>query len=70
MVDIGSCLQQSLDYLSVSILSSYPQRNIAILYESMRDKRTVIAREDDCCSKERRERAKLKDQNSNEKEHP
>ena len=46
MVDIGSCLQQSLDCLGVSHPSSYPQRKSAILYESMRDKRTVIASED------------------------
>ena len=48
MVDFGSCLQQSLDGLGVSIPSSYPQRNTAILYVSMRDKRTVIASEDHC----------------------
>ena len=53
MVDIGSCLQQSLDYLGVSLLSSYPQRNTAILYESMRDKRTVIASGDHCYRTER-----------------
>ena len=53
MVDIGSCLQQSLDCLGVSFRSSYPQRNTAILYESMRDKRTVIASGDHCCRTER-----------------
>ena len=42
-VDIDSCLQQSLDRLSVSLHNSYRQRKIAILYESMRDKRTVVA---------------------------
>ena len=34
MVDIGSYLQQSLDCLGVSLLSSYPQRNSASLYET------------------------------------
>ena len=58
IVDIGSCLQQSLDCLGVSLISSCLQRNIAILYESMRDKRTVIASGDYCCRTERREREK------------
>ena len=35
MVDIGSCLQQSLDCLGVSICSSYPQRNNAKLNEKI-----------------------------------
>ena len=34
IVDIGSCLQQSLDYLGVSLPSSYPQRITAMLYMS------------------------------------
>ena len=55
IIDIGSCLQQSLDYLGVSLMSSYHQRNTAMLYESMRDKRTVIASEDHCCRTEQRE---------------
>ena len=69
MVDIGSYLQQSLDYLGVSIVSSFLQRNTAILYENMRDKRTVIAGGDHHCrtEKEREREAKLKDQNTNEK---
>ena len=29
VVDVGSCLQQSLNCLSVSFLGSYPQRNTA-----------------------------------------
>ena len=43
MLDIGSCLQQLLDYVGVSMISSYLQRSTAILYESMRDKTTVTA---------------------------
>ena len=39
MVDICSCLQQSLDYFGVSILSSCQQRNTAILYDSMREEK-------------------------------
>ena len=31
VVDVGSCPQQSLNCLSMSILGSYPQRNITIL---------------------------------------
>ena len=38
VVDVGSCLQQSLNCLSVSIPGSYPQRNITIL---MRERETV-----------------------------
>ena len=29
VVDVGSCLQQSLNCLSMSLLGSYPQRNTA-----------------------------------------
>ena len=32
MIDVGSSKEQSLDFLSVSLLSSYHQRNITILY--------------------------------------
>ena len=53
MVDIGFCLQQSLDCLGVSLPSSCLQRNITILCESMRNKRTVIASGDHCCKRER-----------------
>ena len=42
IVDSGSCLQQSLDYLDVSILSSYHQRNIALLCESKRQKQSLL----------------------------
>ena len=56
MVDIGSCLQQSLDCLGVSLSSSYLQRNTAILYERMRDKKTVIAGGHHCYRTERRKR--------------
>ena len=53
MVDIGSFVQQSLDCLGVSILSSYLQRNSAILYESMREAREhVIVGGDHCCRTE------------------
>ena len=31
VVDVGSCLQQSLNSLNVSIQGSYPQRNITTL---------------------------------------
>ena len=31
VVDVGSCLQQSLNYFSISLLGSYPQRNRTIL---------------------------------------
>ena len=55
MVDIGSCLQKSLDCLGMSLPSSYLQRNTAMLYESMRDKRTAIASGYHCCSRKRRE---------------
>ena len=37
VVDVGSCLQQSLNCLSMSLLGSYPQRNI-----------TTLMRERDC----------------------
>ena len=37
VVDVGSCSQQSLNCLSMSILGSYPQRNI-----------TTLMRERDC----------------------
>ena len=38
VVDVGSCLQQSLNCLSMSILGSYTQRNITTL---MRERETV-----------------------------
>ena len=37
VVDISSCLQQSLDSLSVPLLCSYPQRNSTILYVVIED---------------------------------
>ena len=62
IVDIGSCLQQYLDYLGVSIVSSYLQRNIAPLYENIRDKRTVITSGDHCCRTERERETRERDQ--------
>ena len=56
MVNIGSCLQQSLDCLGVSLQSGCLQWNISLLYESMGDKRTVIASGDHCCRTYRRKR--------------
>ena len=56
MFDIGSCFQQSLDCLGVSFRSSYLQRNIAILYESIRDKKTVITSGNYCVEQRERER--------------
>ena len=38
VVDVGSCLQQSLNCLSMSMISSCPQRNIITL---MRERETV-----------------------------
>ena len=38
MVNSGSCIQQSLNCLHMSLMSSYLQRNTAILYESMSKK--------------------------------
>ena len=38
-----------------------------MLYESMRDKRTVITSGDYCCKTEGEERSKLKDKNSSER---
>ena len=45
VVDVGSCLQQSLNCLSVSLLGSYPQRNSTIL---MRERETVNCRVQHC----------------------
>ena len=39
VVDNGSCIQQSLNCLYMSVLSSYHQRNTAILYERVSEKR-------------------------------
>ena len=48
VVDVGSCLQQSLNCLSMSLLGSYPQRNTAWFLHDEGERERERERERDC----------------------